>query len=47
VDEVVCPGELRAYLEALVSMAYQSTGVRRIKNPRIWSMHDLMVLEGS
>jgi acetyl-CoA carboxylase carboxyltransferase component len=44
VDEVVRPAELRPYLEAAVSMAYQSTGYRRIKNPRIWSLHDLKAL---
>jgi len=44
VDEVVTPGELRPWLEAAVSMAYQATGYRRVKNPRIWSMHDLAVL---
>jgi acetyl-CoA carboxylase carboxyltransferase component len=46
VDEIVTPGELRPLLEALVAMAYQATGVRRIKNPRIWSLHDLEVLRG-
>ena len=40
-DEIVELGELRAYLAALVEMAYQDTGYRRIKNPRIWSLHDL------
>ncbi len=40
-DEVVLPGELRAWLEALIGMSYQSTGYRRVKNPRIWSLHDL------
>ena len=25
-------------------MSYQATGYRRIKNPRIWSMHDLALL---
>ncbi len=44
VDEVVRPGELRSYLEAAVSMAYQAIGYRRIKNPRIWSLHDLKAL---
>jgi len=46
IDEIVTPGELRTYLEAAVEMAYQSIGYRRIKNPRIWSMHDLAVLTG-
>jgi acetyl-CoA carboxylase carboxyltransferase component len=45
-DEIIELGELRAYLAALVEMAYQSTGYRRIKNPRIWSLHDLHVLVG-
>jgi hypothetical protein len=44
VDEVVPPRELRAYLEAAVTMAYQAIGYRRVKNPRIWSMHDLKAL---
>jgi acetyl-CoA carboxylase carboxyltransferase component len=43
-DEIVELGELRAYLGALVEMAYQNTGYRRVKNPRIWSMHDLAAL---
>ena len=46
VDEIVRPRELRVWLEAAVAMAYQSTGYRRIKNPRIWSLHDLSVLAG-
>jgi acetyl-CoA carboxylase carboxyltransferase component len=46
-DEIVELGELRAYLAALVEMTYQGTGSRRIKNPRIWSMHDLGVLVGA
>jgi 3-methylcrotonyl-CoA carboxylase beta subunit len=45
-DEIIELGELRAYLSALVEMSYQNTGYRRIKNPRIWSMHDLRVLVG-
>ena len=39
-------GELRAYLSALVEMAYQNCGYRRVKNPRIWSLHDLRELVG-
>jgi acetyl-CoA carboxylase carboxyltransferase component len=46
IDEIVYPRELRVYLEAAVSMAYQAIGYRRVKNPRIWSMHDLRVLTG-
>ncbi|RME04946.1 MAG: propionyl-CoA carboxylase [Planctomycetota bacterium] len=44
-DEVVLMGELRMYLEALVKMCYQSIGYRRVKNPRIWSLHDIWALE--
>ena len=43
-DEIVPVHELRDYLMTLVEMCYQSLGYRRIKNPRIWSMHDLSVL---
>ena len=37
-DEIVELGALRGWLAALVEMAYQATGYRRIKNPRIWSL---------
>jgi 3-methylcrotonyl-CoA carboxylase beta subunit len=40
-DEVVLMHEIRPYLRATVEMCYQSTGYRRIKNPRIWGVHDL------
>jgi acetyl-CoA carboxylase carboxyltransferase component len=43
-DEIVAVHELRDYLMTLVEMCYQSFGYRRVKNPRIWSMHDLAVL---
>ena len=43
-DEIVLVHELRDYLMTLIEMCYQSCGYRRIKNPRIWSMHDLNVL---
>jgi len=43
-DEVVLMPEIRPYLEAVVEMCYQSIGYRRLKNPRIWSMHDIDVL---
>ena len=46
-DEVVRLGELRLWLTALAEMSYQSTGHRRVKNPRIWSLHDLEVLTRS
>ena len=45
-DEVVYLSELRGYLSCVVEMCYQGSGVRRIKNPRIWSMHDLAVMWG-
>jgi acetyl-CoA carboxylase carboxyltransferase component len=43
-DEIVALGELRRYLQGFVEMSYQSIGHRRVKNPRIWSLHDLDVL---
>jgi acetyl-CoA carboxylase carboxyltransferase component len=46
VDELVSPAELRPWLACLIEAAYQSQGTRRVKNPRIWSLHDLEVLAG-
>ncbi len=43
-DEVVLVSELRGRLVAWTEMTYQAMGVRRIKNPRIWSLHDLQLL---
>jgi acetyl-CoA carboxylase carboxyltransferase component len=43
-DEIVLFKEIRPYLEAMIEMCYQSTGYRRVKNPRIWSMHDINAL---
>jgi acetyl-CoA carboxylase carboxyltransferase component len=43
-DEIVQLGELREYLSTIVEMCYQTHGYRRVKNPRIWSLHDLEVL---
>ena len=43
-DEIVAFDELRAWLELFAETAYQSSGHRRIKNPRIWSLHDLAAL---
>ncbi len=43
-DEIVRIDELRDWLEVLVEMSYQGIGYRRVKNPRIWTMHDLDVL---
>ena len=45
-DEIVELSRLRAYLAMLVEASYQSTGYRRVKNSRIWSLHDLDVLTG-
>jgi len=43
-DAVVPLSELRGWLEVLVAGCYQSTGYRTIKNPRIWSIHDIEAL---
>ena len=43
-DEILPTHELRDYLKVVVEMCYQSIGYRRVKNPRIWSLHDLNVL---
>jgi 3-methylcrotonyl-CoA carboxylase beta subunit len=43
-DEIILLRELRPYLEVMVHMSYQSIGYRRVKNPRIWSMHDINTL---
>ncbi|TAH35118.1 MAG: propionyl-CoA carboxylase [Planctomycetota bacterium] len=43
-DEIVTPAELRPYLECLVEASYQGQGYRRVKNPRIWSLHELDLL---
>ncbi|MBI2375906.1 MAG: propionyl-CoA carboxylase [Deltaproteobacteria bacterium] len=43
-DEVVLLGELRERLECWAELSYQAIGHRRIKNPRIWSLHDLAAL---
>lgn len=45
-DEIVRLSELRGWLTSLVEMSYQGSGYRRVKNPRIWSMHDLQVMNG-
>jgi len=43
-DEIILLSELRDYLETMVDISYQCIGYRRIKNPRIWSMHDINTL---
>ncbi|MCH9687686.1 MAG: propionyl-CoA carboxylase, partial [Deltaproteobacteria bacterium] len=45
-DEVIALDELRDWLRVLVEASYQSIGYRRVKNSRIWSLHDLDVLTG-
>ncbi len=44
-DEIILLREIRPYLEVVVEMCYQSIGYRRVKNPRIWSMHDIAALD--
>ncbi|MBN2797776.1 MAG: propionyl-CoA carboxylase [Deltaproteobacteria bacterium] len=44
VDEVIHLGELRDWLVCLAESAWQATGHRRVRNPRIWSLHDLEAL---
>lgn len=43
-DEIVETGELRGWLECFAEASYQTSGYRRVKNPRIWSLHDLAAL---
>ena len=43
-DEVIRFEEIRSYLEVCIEAAYQGYGYRRVKNPRIWSLHDIAVL---
>jgi len=45
-DEIILLSELRSYLETVTEMTYQSIGYRRVKNPRIWSLHDIDALSG-
>lgn len=45
-DEIVELGAVRDWLAALVEMSYQGVGYRRVKNPRIWTMHDLQEIVG-
>ncbi len=42
IDEIIKLDELRSYLTCIIEMCYQNHGTRRIKNPRIWSLHDLL-----
>lgn len=45
-DEVVALDELRPWLELFAEASYQASGYRLVKNPRIWSLHDLAALSG-
>jgi 3-methylcrotonyl-CoA carboxylase beta subunit len=45
-DEIISPGELRDWLCCLVEASYQAQGARRVKNPRIWSLHEIEALHG-
>jgi 3-methylcrotonyl-CoA carboxylase beta subunit len=47
VDEIIKVGEIRKYLSYFVEASYQSYGIRRIKNSRIWSIHDINSLLSS
>lgn len=40
IDEIIKLKEIRKYLACFVECSYQSTNHRRIKNARIWSIHD-------
>jgi len=44
VDEIVTLPEIRVWLEEAVEACYQATGNRRVRNPRIRTVHDLEVL---
>lgn len=39
-DEIVMVSEIIRYVSCFSECCYQSIGHRRIKNPRIWSLHD-------
>ncbi|QDU69118.1 acyl-CoA carboxylase subunit beta [Engelhardtia mirabilis] len=43
-DEIVRFDELRSWMELFAQASYQASGYRRVKNPRIWSLHDLDAL---
>lgn len=46
-DEIVPVHELRDWLSLFAEASYQAIGYRTVKNPRIWSLHDLAALDGS
>ena len=43
-DEIVPLADLRAWTEVFAETSYQAMGTRRVKNPRIWSLHDIAAL---
>lgn len=43
-DEIVALREIRPWVELFAQASYQSIGYRTVKNPRIWSLHDLATL---
>ncbi|MFT5081708.1 MAG: 3-methylcrotonyl-CoA carboxylase beta subunit [Gammaproteobacteria bacterium] len=43
-DEIVPLADLRAWAEVFAETSYQAMGTRRVKNPRIWSLHDIAAL---
>jgi acetyl-CoA carboxylase carboxyltransferase component len=43
-DEIILLKEIRPFLELCTAISYQAIGYRRIKNPRIWSLHDINAL---
>jgi len=43
-DEIVRFDEIRSWLEVFAETSYQTLGTRRVKNPRIWSLHDIQAL---
>ncbi|MHC4894173.1 MAG: acyl-CoA carboxylase subunit beta, partial [Planctomycetota bacterium] len=44
-DEVIACSELRSWVELFAETSYQASGYRRVKNPRIWSLHDFDALQ--
>ena len=44
IDEIIFFIELCVWLETLAQAVYQSSGTKRTKNPRIWSLHDIDAL---
>ena len=44
-DEVIAFSELRSWIELFAETSYQANGYRRVKNPRIWSLHDFDALQ--